>query len=52
MIAEGLADKEIAARLGLSTATVRTYLERVFRRHDIRSRTAAVSIWMRAMGPR
>jgi DNA-binding CsgD family transcriptional regulator len=48
LIAEGLTDKEIASSLGVSRRTVRTYLERLFARHGIHSRTSAVAVWLRS----
>jgi DNA-binding NarL/FixJ family response regulator len=47
LVAEGLADKEIAARLGISVRTIRTHLERLFRRHNLQSRAALSSLWVR-----
>jgi DNA-binding NarL/FixJ family response regulator len=46
LIALGLGDKEIAARLGISRRTVRTHLERLFDDLQVRSRAAAVALWM------
>lgn len=43
LIAEGLADKEIAARLGISGSTVATHLERLFTRMKVHSRAQAVA---------
>lgn len=48
LIAEGLTDKEIASILGVSPRTVRTYLERVFARYGIHSRTSAAAVWLRS----
>lgn len=45
LIAEGMGDKEIAARLGISPRTVRTHLERLYLRYGIHSRSAAVALW-------
>ena len=50
LVAEGLCDKEIAARLGVSTRTVRTHLERIYQRYSIHSRSAAVALWLRNGG--
>ncbi|HEV8656618.1 MAG TPA: LuxR C-terminal-related transcriptional regulator [Candidatus Limnocylindria bacterium] len=47
LIALGFGDKQIAARLGISQRTVRTHLERLFDDLQIRSRAAAVALWMR-----
>jgi len=48
LIADGLTDKEIAVRLGVTQRTVRTYIERLFARHSVHNRAGAVSVWMRA----
>lgn len=45
LVAEGLGDKEIARRLGVSTNTVRTHLQRYYRDHSIRNRAEAAAIW-------
>ncbi len=42
LLAQGLANKEIAARLDLSTETVRVHLRRVYDKLHVRSRTEAV----------
>ena len=47
LVAEGLSDKEIAGRLGMSPRTVRTHLERVLREHGMASRTEAATAWLR-----
>jgi len=44
LLAEGRSDKEIALTLGLSTATVRTYLQRMYRQYGSRSRAHLVAI--------
>jgi len=44
-VAEGLGDKEIARRLGVSTSTVRTHLQRFYRNHSIRNRAEAAAMW-------
>lgn len=46
LIALGLEDKQIAARLGISRRTVRTHLERLFDDLQVHSRAAAVALWM------
>ena len=50
LICLGLSDKEIAAALMITPRTVRTHLERLFRRNGIHRRAAAVSRWLRAPG--
>jgi len=47
LIASGLSDKEVAARLGLAHRTVRTHVDRMLREHGLRSRTEAVAAWLR-----
>jgi DNA-binding NarL/FixJ family response regulator len=41
LIAEGLANKEIADRLGISTETVRGHLKNIYEKLHVRSRTEA-----------
>lgn len=43
-VAEGLSNKEIAAELNVSPATVKTHLIHVFRKLDVNDRTAAVTV--------
>lgn len=40
---EGMDDKQIAQRLGLSGNTLRTYLDRIFRRVGVRGRTRLIA---------
>jgi DNA-binding NarL/FixJ family response regulator len=47
LIAAGASDKEIAARLGISIATVRTHLQRLYRDSDLRNRAEAVNVYWR-----
>jgi DNA-binding NarL/FixJ family response regulator len=47
LMAEGLSDKEIARRLRVSPATVRTHIDRLFADNGIHTRTEAVVAWMR-----
>lgn len=46
LIAGGLSDKQIAARLGVSPRTVQTHLVRLFREHGVHTRAAAVAYWL------
>jgi DNA-binding NarL/FixJ family response regulator len=43
LVAAGHTNTQIARRLGLSQATVRTHLEHIYGRLDVSSRTAAVT---------
>ena len=43
--AEGLRDNELASRLGVSTRTIRTHLERLYDKYGIHSRGAAVALF-------
>ena len=47
LIADGLADKEIAGRLRLSYGTVRTHLDRFFTANGVRDRAGAAALWVR-----
>ena len=47
LVADGLADKEIAARLGLSYGTIRTQLGRFFTANGVRDRAGAAALWVR-----
>jgi DNA-binding NarL/FixJ family response regulator len=47
VLAEGLADKEIAARLSVSTATVRTHVNAILAKTGARSRTQALILAVR-----
>lgn len=46
LMAEGLSDKEIARKIGISYPTVRTHIDRVFRDYGLRNRTEAVAAWL------
>jgi DNA-binding CsgD family transcriptional regulator len=50
LIALGLSDKEISARLNLSPHTVRTYLDRLFQNLGCRTRARAVALWLSSEG--
>jgi DNA-binding NarL/FixJ family response regulator len=43
LLREGLTNREIAGRLFISNATVRTHLEHVYEKLDVHTRTAAVA---------
>jgi two-component system, NarL family, nitrate/nitrite response regulator NarL len=43
LLADGLGNKQIAVRLGISTNTVKTHLEVVFEKLDVSSRAEAVA---------
>jgi DNA-binding CsgD family transcriptional regulator len=45
LLAKGLSDKEIAARLQLSPHTVRTHLQRLYAQHGLRNRAEAAATW-------
>lgn len=46
LLALGLSDKEISARLSISTHTVRTYLDRLYQHLGCQTRTHAVALWL------
>jgi DNA-binding NarL/FixJ family response regulator len=48
LIATGLGTKQIAARLSLSTHTVKTHVEAIFTKLGVRTRAEAVAIGARA----
>ena len=50
LVAEGLANKQIARRLGISEKTVKTHLTSVFQRIGVTDRTQA-ALWMLRRGP-
>jgi DNA-binding NarL/FixJ family response regulator len=50
LIARGYADKQIARELGVTRRTVRTQLERIYRRHRIHSKPEAVALFMGGFG--
>ena len=43
LIAEGISNQEIAAQLFIEVSTVKTYVNRIFRRLGVESRTQAVA---------
>jgi DNA-binding NarL/FixJ family response regulator len=46
-LAEGLANKEVAERLGMAESTVKTHLESIYRKLEVYDRTAAVTEGLR-----
>ncbi len=46
LVASGLSDKEIAARLQVSPFTVRTHLQRLYAQHGLHNRAEAAATWM------
>ncbi len=48
LLAEGLSNKEIAERVGISTGTVRTHLMHIFKKLHVRCRTEAAAKYFRA----
>ena len=46
MLAQGLSKKEIAARMNVSFATVRTHLEHVYKKLHVRTQAEAVARWL------
>ncbi|WP_323053842.1 helix-turn-helix transcriptional regulator [Thermomicrobium sp. 4228-Ro] len=49
LVARGASNKEIAQELGVSEATVRTHLERLYRKLGVRSRTEAAAWYWRML---
>lgn len=45
LVADGLSDKEIATSLGVSVATARTYVQRIYRVLGVRSRVELRAFW-------
>lgn len=48
LLAHGYTDSQIAAELGISVATVRTYLARLYRENGFANRTEAAVAWLEA----
>src|SRR5205085_2721480 len=48
LLAEGLSNKEISARLNISSGTVRTHLMHIFKKLHVRCRTAAAAKFLQA----
>jgi DNA-binding NarL/FixJ family response regulator len=51
LVADGLADKEIADKLGISHHTVGDHLKVIFRKLGRHSRAAAATLWTLAAAP-
>jgi len=49
MIAAGYTDKQLVLRLGMAPSTLRTHMERMFRRYGVHSRAALVACWLRGL---
>jgi DNA-binding NarL/FixJ family response regulator len=47
MIADGSENKQVARELGISEATVKTYVRGIFERLDVSSRAEAVAVGIR-----
>jgi two-component system nitrate/nitrite response regulator NarL len=47
LAAEGLATREIGARLGVASATVKSHLQSIYAKLDVPDRTSAVAVAMR-----
>lgn len=47
-ISLGLSDREIAAELNIKQRTVRTHIERLFARCNVRNRAALIAVWSSA----
>jgi DNA-binding NarL/FixJ family response regulator len=48
LISRGWIDKKIAIELGMSVRTVRTHLERLYRKRCLHTRAEAVALWIHA----
>jgi DNA-binding NarL/FixJ family response regulator len=46
LMAADRSDKQIALQLGISSHTLRSHVDRLFRRHCLHSRAAAVAAWI------
>lgn len=47
LVAMGLSDKQIAARLNVSPYTVRTHLQRLYSQHGLHNRAEATATWIK-----
>lgn len=50
LIADGLANKQIAVALGIREQTVKNQIRAVFERWEVHSRTQAVATYLRGQG--
>jgi DNA-binding NarL/FixJ family response regulator len=50
LLAEGITNKEIGVRLGISAETVRTHLGRIYEKLHVQGRTGAVTRYLKAGG--
>ena len=50
LVAAGQSDKQIAVELEISIHTVRSYLNRIFRRHTFHNRAEAAAAFERYLG--
>lgn len=46
LVHQGLGDKAIALRLGVSARTIRTHMEHIFRKWDVHNRYLAARMWL------
>ncbi len=51
LILEGLANKEIAVRMGLTHATVKTYVRDLYKKLDVKSREELMALEIRRLKP-
>lgn len=51
LLSEGLTNKQIAVRLGISSETVRTHLGRIYEKLHVQGRTEAVTKYLKAGAP-
>ena len=51
LLAVGLSDKEIAARLRVSPRTVQAHLDRLYLQYGFHKRLAAAAAWLRTRPP-
>jgi DNA-binding NarL/FixJ family response regulator len=51
LLAAGLSDKEIAARLQVSPRTVQAHLDRIYLQYGFHKRAAAAAAWLRTRQP-